>query len=395
MKVHEFQAKGVLARFGVPVPRGEVAGSAPEARDAAGRLGVPVVVKAQVHAGGRGKAGGVRKAATPEAAGRAAADLLGSVLITAQTGPAGRPVRRVLVEEAVGAARELYLALAVDPARAAVVAIASAEGGVDVEGAFARTPERVFKEYAPAGSRLEEAQARKLAAALDLDGASAAKAAGIIMAMAEALEATDAALVEVNPLAVTGEGDLVALDVRMAFDDNALGRRPEILALRDLDEASPLEAEAARSNLSYVKLDGDIGCMVNGAGLAMATMDLILQAGGRPANFLDVGGGVTEDGVARAFRILASDPGVRSALVNIFGGIVRCDTVASGVVRAVRETASSLPVVMRLEGTNAEEGRAVLRASGLCFHPAEGMRDAAALAVSLAGAAPSRRGGRP
>jgi len=395
MKVHEFQAKGVLARFGVPVPRGEVAETAAGARAAAERLGVPVVVKAQVHAGGRGKAGGIRTAATPAAAERAAADLLGSALVTAQTGPAGRLVRRVLVEEAVGAARELYLALAVDPDREAVVAIASTEGGVDVEEAFARTPQRVFKEYAPAGSRLEEAQALKLGAALGLAGESASRTAGIIMAMAEALTATDAALVEINPLALTGEGGLAALDARMVFDDNALGRRPEVLALRDLEEASSLEAEAARSNLSYVKIDGDIGCLVNGAGLAMATMDLILQAGGRPANFLDVGGGVTEDGVTRAFRILAADPDVGGALVNIFGGIVRCDTVAAGVVRAARETGSRMPVVIRLEGTNAEEGKAILRASGLAFHPAEGMREAAERIVALVGAAAGRRERKP
>ena len=386
MKVHEFQAKSVLAGFGVPIPRGDVADSPSAARAVAERLGSPVVVKAQVHAGGRGLAGGIKTAATPAEAETSAAVLFGSVLVTPQTGPRGKRVRRVLVEEAVDAARELYLGLVVDPSREAVVIIASAEGGAGIEEASVRAPGLLYKEYVPAGGRLQDSQARKLAFALGLKGDAFEQGVKVVTALYRAFEATDASLVEINPLAVTRQGHLMALDARMAFDDNALGRRPEIRALRDPGEESPLEVEASKSNLSYVKLDGDVGCMANGAGLAMATMDLIQQAGGRPANFLDVGGGVTEAAVADAFKILVSDPDVKGALINIFGGIVRCDTIAAGVVRAARETGPRIPVVIRLDGTNADEGKAILRASGLAFHLADGMRAAAEKIVSLVNA---------
>jgi len=386
MKVHEFQAKSVLAGFGVPVPRGDVADSPSAARAVAERLGSPVVVKAQIHAGGRGLAGGIKTAATPAEAETSAASLLGSVLVTPQTGPRGKRVRLVLVEEAVDAARELYLSLAVDPSREAVVIMASAGGGVGIEEAAALAPGFLYKEYVPAGGRLQDSQGRGIASALGLEGKTFEQGVKVVTALYRAFEATDASLVEINPLAVTRQGDLLALDARMTFDDNALGRRPDVRALRDPGEESPLEVEASRSNLSYVKLDGDVGCMVNGAGLAMATMDLIQQAGGRPANFLDVGGGVTEAAAADAFKILASDPGVKGALINIFGGIVRCDTIAAGVVKAARETGARIPIVVRLEGTNAGEGKAILRASGLAFHQADGMRAAAEKIVSLVSA---------
>ncbi len=395
MKVHEFQAKRILSGFGLAIPRGDVAGSPAAARSIAERLGSPVVVKAQVHAGGRGKTGGIRRAATPAEAEAAAAALIGAVLITPQTGPRGKVVRRVLVEETVDAVRELYLGLTIDRSREAVVMMAAREGGVEIEELAARRPELIFKEHIPSGGTLQAFQTRKLAFALGLDGEAFEQGVDVITRLCQAFEATDASLAEVNPLVVTRRGDVVALDARMSFDDNALGRRPDIRALRDLDEGSPLEVEASKSNLNYVKLDGDVACMVNGAGLAMATMDLVQQAGGRPANFLDVGGGVTETAVTSAFKILLSDPDVRGALVNIFGGIVRCDTIAAGVVKAARETGTRVPVVIRLEGTNAEQGRAILRGSGLAFHPAEGMREAAEMIVSLVKAAAGRRGGGP
>jgi len=391
MKVHEFQAKSVLAGFGVPIPRGDVADSPSAARAVAERLGSPVVVKAQIHAGGRGLAGGIKTAATPAEAETSAASLLGSLLVTPQTGPRGKRVRLVLVEEAVNAARELYLGLAIDPSKEAIVIMASAVGGVGIEEAATRAPGLIYKEYVPAGGRFQDSQGREIASALGLEGKTFEQGVKVATALYRAFEATDASLVETNPLAATGRGDLMALDARMVFDDNALGRRPDIRALRDPGEESPLEVEASRSNLSYVKLDGDVGCMVNGAGLAMATMDIIQQAGGRPANFLDVGGGVTEAAAANAFKILVSDPDVKGALINIFGGIVRCDTIAAGIVRAARETGSRIPVVIRLEGTNADEGKAILRASGLAFHPADGMRAAAEKIVSLVRAA-GRRG---
>ena len=393
MKVHEFQAKGILARHGLRVPRGEPVATPAEARAAAARLGGRVVLKAQVHAGGRGRAGGVRPAGSPEEAERLAAEMLGTTLVTAQTGPAGRVVRRLLVEEAVEAARELYVGATVDRSREAVAVMASAAGGVGVEALAVEKPEAVLREYVHPLAGLELFQARALAFGLGLSGHVHGRAVTCILGLAEAFAATEASLAEVNPLAVTAAGDVLALDAKMEFDDNALPRHPDILALRDLDEESPLEVEAARHGLNYVRLEGDIGCLVNGAGLAMATMDLIRLEGGRPADFLDVGGGVKEEAVGRAFRILVSDPEIKAVLINIFGGIVRCDLVAAGVLKAAREAGTPLPIVIRLEGTNAEEGRAILGESGLAFHPAGGMKEAAELAVALA-AGRERRGKR-
>jgi succinyl-CoA synthetase beta subunit len=384
MKVHEYQAKQILARYGIPVPRGEVAATPDEARAAAGRLGGRVVLKAQVHAGGRGRAGGIRTAASPAEAERLAHEMIGMTLVTPQTGPAGKTVRKLLVEEAAEVARELYLGLAVDRAREAVVVMASAEGGVEIEALAAAKPEAIIKEYIHPAAGLRPFQARALAFGLGLGGDVHNQAAKAIAGLAAAFAATDASLAEVNPLAVTSSGTLLALDAKMNFDDNALPRHPDVQALRDRGEELPLEVEASEHNLNYVKLDGDVGCMVNGAGLAMATMDIIRHAGGRPANFLDVGGGVSEEAVSHAFRILVCDPDVRAALINIFGGIVRCDLIAAGVVKAARDLGTRLPVVIRLEGTNAEEGRRILRESGLAFHPADGMKEAAAQAVALA-----------
>jgi len=382
MKIHEFQAKGILARYGFRVPRGEVAATPAEARAAAGRLGGRVVLKAQVHAGGRGRAGGVRAAGSPEEAERLAKEMLGATLVTAQTGPGGRAVRLLLVEEAVEVARELYLGIAVDRSREAAVVMASAGGGVDIEALAVEKPEAVLREYVHPVAGLELFQARALAFGLGLAGDVHGRAVTSILGLAECFAATEASLAEVNPLAVTASGDVLALDAKMEFDDNALPRHPDILAL--------LEVEASRYGLNYVKLEGEIGCLVNGAGLAMATMDLIRLEGGRPADFLDIGGGVKEEAVGRAFRLLVSDPEIKAVLINIFGGIVRCDLVAAGVVKAARDAGTRVPVVIRLEGTNAEEGRALLRDSGLAFHPAEGMKEAAALAVTLAAG-----GGRP
>lgn len=390
MRIHEFQAKRLLAAAGVAIPRGETAATPAEARAAAEALGPRVVLKAQIHAGGRGGAGGVRVAESPGEAERQAREMIGSTLVTPQTGPAGRTVRRLLVEEALDVARELYLGVAVDRRSEAVVLLASGEGGVDIERTAAERPEAVFRESLDAGLGLQAFQARRLAFRLGLAGEAHRRAVAFIQALVAAFMDTDAALAEINPLAVTKSGAILALDAKMDFDDNALARRPAIRALRDLEEESSLEVEAAENNLSYVKLDGNIGCLVNGAGLAMATMDIILLAGGRPANFLDVGGGVTRDAASHAFRILASDPDVRGALVNIFGGIVRCDVIAAGVVEAVRALAPAFPLVIRLEGTNAEEGRRILAASGLAFSPAESMRAAAEKIVSLAAAGERR-----
>jgi succinyl-CoA synthetase beta subunit len=383
MKIHEYQAKQILARFGVRIPRGDVADSPAAAREIAERLGSRVVVKAQIHAGGRGKGGGVKLAASPAEAEALAAAMIGMQLVTHQTGPEGKRVKRVLVEEALDIARELYLGLVIDRAREAVVVMASTEGGVEIEKVAAEKPELIFKEYVPSGTGLLAFQARKLAFKLGLEGEAFKQGVKFITSLYRAFEGTDASLAEINPLLVTKQGDVLALDAKMNFDDNALARRPDIQALRDLDEESPLEVEAAKFNLNYIKLDGNVGCMVNGAGLAMATMDIIKYAGGMPANFLDVGGGVTEEAVTNAFKILVSDPDVKGALINIFGGIVRCDMIAGGVVKAAKEMGTRIPVVIRLEGTNVEQGKAILRESGLAFHAADGMKEAAEKIVSL------------
>lgn len=384
MRIHEYQAKQVLAGFGIPVPRGEVASSPVEARAIAKKLTGPVVLKAQIHAGGRGKAGGIIRASTPAEAASAATRLLGRPLVTAQTGPEGRVVRRILVEEVLDVARELYFGLTLSREEACIVLLVSPRGGVDIEALAVNEPDLVLREpISPTGGLLP-AQAELAAAALGLAGDASAQAVKLFTSIARAFEATDASLIEINPLVLTAGGTLVAADAKMDFDDNGLPRHPDIRDLFDPDEILPEELEAARAGLSFIRLDGDVGCMVNGAGLAMATMDLIAIAGGRPANFLDVGGGVTEEAVSKAFAILTSDPGVRSALVNIFGGIVHCDLVAQGIVRAALGRGVHIPVVTRMEGTNVELGRKILADSGLPFTTAPDMEAAAREAVRLA-----------
>ena len=384
MKIHEYQAKQILVRFGVTTPRGDVAYTAEEARSVAERLGGTVVVKAQIHAGGRGKAGGIKVARDSKEAERLAHEMLGRKLVTLQTGAEGRVVRRVLVEEGLEIARELYLGIVIDRSLARPVVMASSEGGVEIEIVAAEHPEKILKEYIDPAVGFQSFQARKLAFGLGLDAALVNEATRFFTAIYRAFEATDASLVEINPLVVTRDGRLLALDAKMNFDDNALSRHKDIRELRDLDEEDPLEVKASNYNLSYIRLDGNVGCMVNGAGLAMATMDLIQYAGGRPANFLDVGGGASEEQVRRGFEIILSDPNVRAVLVNIFGGIMRCDIVANGVVAAARSLGVTVPVVVRLEGTNVELGQQILRESGLNFTVASGMKDAAEKVVALA-----------
>ncbi|MEW6363194.1 MAG: ADP-forming succinate--CoA ligase subunit beta [Acidobacteriota bacterium] len=384
MKVHEYQAKSILKKYGVACPKGEVAFTPAEARAVAERLGKKVVVKAQIHAGGRGKGGGIKLAATPHDAEMAAKEIIGMCLKTHQTGPEGRIVRRVLVEEASNIKRELYLGMVLDRRTARPVMMASSEGGVEIEKVAEKTPELIYKEYVDVTAGFRPYQARKLAFALKLPPTVLSKAVGFMQALCRAYEETDASLVEINPLLLTAEDDLLALDAKMNFDDNALGRHPEIREMRDLEEEDPLEVEASKYSLNYIKLDGNIGCMVNGAGLAMATMDIIKLAGGMPANFLDVGGGANEEQVKNAFRILLSDKNVKSVLINIFGGIMRCDIVAQGIVKAATELGLHVPMVIRLEGTNVEQGSQILRNSGLNFTVAGGMKDAAEKVVALA-----------
>ncbi|HEX9688986.1 MAG TPA: ADP-forming succinate--CoA ligase subunit beta [Thermoanaerobaculia bacterium] len=390
MKVHEYQAKSLLSRFGVAVPRGEVADTATEAREIAKRLGGPVVVKAQIHAGGRGKGGGIRVARDAEEAFEHSKAILGMTLVTPQTGREGRVVRKVLVEEALETDRELYLAATLDRSRACPVVIASRSGGMEIEEVAARDPKAVLREAIDPLLGMFPFQARRIAIALGLEGDSFKQGVALMQSLFRAYVETDASLAEINPLLVTGSGRggrVLALDAKMNFDDNALFRHPEIREMRDLAEEDPLEVEASKFGLNYIKLDGNVGCMVNGAGLAMATMDLVKLAGGEPANFLDVGGGANEEQVKNAFRIIVSDPHVRAILINIFGGIMRCDVIANGVVAAVREMGGrgrSLPVVVRLEGTNVDEGKRILRDSGLTVTPAEGLADAARKAVEAA-----------
>jgi succinyl-CoA synthetase beta subunit len=383
MKIHEYQAKQILSRYGVRIPRGEVVDSAARARDVAAAIGGRVVLKAQIHAGGRGKGGGIKLAATPDEAEALARAMIGMTLVTHQTGPEGKLVKRLLVEEAVEVARELYLGIVIDRATERPVVMASTEGGVEIEKVAAEKPELIFKEWVHPAAGLAPYQARQLAFRLGLEGETHKQAVQFISSLYRAFEASDASLAEINPLLITKQGQVLALDAKMNFDDNALDRHPDIKAMRDLDEESPLEVEASRYNLNYIKLDGNVGCMVNGAGLAMATMDIIKYAGGQPANFLDVGGGVTEEAVTNAFKILVSDKDVKAALINIFGGIVRCDLIASGVVKAARELGTKVPVVIRLEGTNVELGKKILAESGLSFYAADGMKDAAEKVVAL------------
>jgi succinyl-CoA synthetase beta subunit len=386
MKIHEYQAKVILARHGVPVPRGEVAFTAVEAGEIARRLGPPlVVVKAQIHAGGRGKGGGVKVARSPDEAEALARRMIGMTLVTHQTGPEGRVVSRVLVEEGLQMTRELYLSIVLDRASGKPVMMASAAGGMDIEDVAASTPEKIIKVFIEPGVGLMPFEARQLGFAIGLDGPHVAKAVTLMTALYEAFVATDASLVEINPLVTTESGDLLALDAKMSFDDNALYRHPLIRDLRDLEEENPLEIEASKFSLNYIHLDGNIGCMVNGAGLAMATMDIIKLAGGEPANFLDVGGGANAEQIRRAFKILMSDTHVKAVLINIFGGILRCDVLAQGVIAAVKELGVPVPIVIRMEGTNVDEGKRLLQESRMNFTTADSMGEAAAQVVQLAG----------
>jgi succinyl-CoA synthetase beta subunit len=385
MKIHEYQAKTILARYGVPVPRGEITFNAAEAHDIAKRLGTPVVVvKAQIHAGGRGKGGGVKLAKSPDEATSFARDMIGMTLVTHQTGPDGRVVSRVLIEEGLQMQRELYLSLLLDRAAGRPVMMASAAGGMDIEEVAAKTPEQIVRVYIEPGVGIVPFEARQLAFGIGLEAAQVNKFVKLATSLYDAFVATDASLVEINPLVVTAAGDLLALDAKMNFDDNALYRHPDIRDLRDTGEEDPLEIEASKYSLNYIHLDGNIGCMVNGAGLAMATMDIIKLAGGEPANFLDVGGGANAEQIRNAFKILMSDKNVRAVLINIFGGILRCDVLAQGVIAAVKELGVPVPIVIRMEGTNVDEGKRLLRESGMNFTTADSMDDAAQTVVKLA-----------
>jgi succinyl-CoA synthetase beta subunit len=388
MKIHEYQAKAILAKFGVPVPRGEAVFKADDARAVAQRLGTKVVVvKAQIHAGGRGKAGGVKLAKSPHEAASLAEKILGMKLVTPQTGPEGRIVRRLLVEEGLDIKRELYLSILIDRATGAPVFMASAAGGMEIEEVAKTNPEAILRESIEPATGMQPYHARKIAFGLGLAPELIAAVVPFFQSLYRAFIETDASLLEINPCVVTGDGRLVALDAKVNFDDNALYRHPEYKELRDLEEETPLEVEASKFRLNYIKLDGNVGCMVNGAGLAMATMDIIKLSGGSPANFLDVGGGASEEQVKNAFRILLSDPNVKAVFVNIFGGILRCDVLASGVVNAAKELKFKVPVVVRMEGTNVKQGQEILRDSGLNFTIATGMKDGAEKAVALAGVA--------
>lgn len=384
MKIHEYQAKALLARYGVPVPRGEVALSGKDAAAAASRIGGSVVVKAQIHAGGRGKGGGVKVAKNAEEAAEIAQKILGMTLVTHQTGPEGRVVHRVLIEETLPIERELYLGIVLDRAHGKNVFMASADGGVDIEEVAAKTPERILKEPMEPGLGLTPFQARKLAFGIGIPAAVAPLAAQAMMALARANEALDASLAEINPFILTKDGKVYALDAKMNLDDNALFRHKDLLELRDLNEEDPLEVEASRFGLTYIKLDGNVACLVNGAGLAMATMDIVKFAGGSPANFLDAGGGANVEQIRNAFRILLSDKSVKAVLINVFCGILRGDIVAQGVVEATSAMTQSIPIVVRMEGTNAEQGRKILSESGLQITVANGMRDAAEKVVAAA-----------
>jgi succinyl-CoA synthetase beta subunit len=386
MKIHEYQGKELLKKYGVPVPRGIVARSPEEAYSAAKELGTDVVVvKAQIHAGGRGKGGGVKLAKSPDEARDVASKILGMKLVTHQTGPEGREVRVLLIEEGLPIDKEFYLGIVLDRTTGRPVFMASAAGGMDIEEVAANTPEQIFKETIDPAVGFRSFQARKLAFALGLPADLVNQAAKFMQSLYTAYEQMDASLLEINPFLLTKDKRLIALDAKVNFDDNALYRHKDFLDLRDLNEEEPLEIEASKFDLNYIKLDGNIACMVNGAGLAMATMDIIKLAGGEPANFLDVGGGASQERVEAAFKILLADENVRAVLINIFGGIVRCDMVARGVVGAAQNLGISVPVVVRLEGTNVEEGQRVIRDSGLNFTVASGMKDAAEKVVAAAG----------
>jgi len=378
MNIHEFQAKEILKRFGVLVPRSIVATTTEEAKKAAQDLGGGVcVVKAQIHAGGRGKGGGVKVVKTPEEAAARAGDMLGKNLVTHQTGPEGRKVRRVLIEQGLNIARELYLAMVLDRAQSRVTVICSSEGGVEIEKVAEEQPDKILKETIDPVIGLAAFQCRRLAFALGIPAELTGKFIGAMQGLYRAFDECDASLAEINPLVLTKEGQVLALDAKMNFDSNAFFRQKDILALRDIDEEDPREVEASKFDLSYISLDGNIACMVNGAGLAMATMDIVKVYGGEPANFLDVGGGADKAKVANAFRILLADERVKGVLINIFGGIMRCDILAQGVVDAARELSIKVPLVVRMQGTNVEQGRKILADSGLTIITAETMAEAA------------------
>ena len=384
MNIHEYQAKAVLSRYGVTVPKGKVADTPAQAEVIAEEFGTPVVIKAQIHAGGRGKGGGVKLAKTSAEARKYAHEIIGMTLVTPQTGPQGRKVKRVLVEQAGKIRKELYLGIIVDRAVSKVVVMASTEGGMDIETVAANTPEKILKEWVDPAVGLVPFQARKLAFGLGIPKELTGKAVKLMTGLYNAFVDTDCSLVEINPLVLTEDGDIVALDAKMNFESNGLYRHQDIQALRDFDEEDPTETEASNHDLSYIRLDGNIGCMVNGAGLAMATMDMIKSCGGSPANFLDVGGGAGVEQVTNAFRLILSDTGVKAILVNIFGGIMRCDIIAEGVVTAAKSLGLSVPLVVRLEGTNVEKGKEILAASKLNIISAADMGDAARKVVLAA-----------
>jgi succinyl-CoA synthetase beta subunit len=386
MKIHEYQAKAILAKYDVPVPRGEVAFTVDEAEAAAKKIGGSVVVKAQIHAGGRGKGGGVKVAANANEAVEIAKKMLGMKLVTHQTGPEGRIVQRLLVEETLPIERELYLGIVLDRAQGRPVFMASAAGGMEIEEVAANSPDLILKEALEPGYGLAAFQGRNLAFGMGIPAETANAAVAAMMALATAYNACDASLAEINPFILTKDGKVYALDAKINLDDNALYRHKDLLELRDLNEEDPLEVEASRFSLNYIKLDGNIACMVNGAGLAMATMDIVKYAGGSPANFLDVGGGANAEQIKNAFRILLSDAGVRAVLINIFGGILRCDVLATGVVNAARELNIKVPIVVRMEGTNVDKGQEILKTSGFNFIVADGMKDAAEKVVRAASA---------
>jgi succinyl-CoA synthetase beta subunit len=382
MKIHEFQAKEILKRYGVPVPEGGVASTAKEARKVAEGLGGTVVVKAQIHAGGRGKGGGIKLSKNPEEAESNAEKIIGMTLVTPQTGPEGSLVQKVLVEEGMDIQKELYLGVVIDRATNRPTIMVSEAGGMEIEEVAAATPEKILKETVDPLLDLKPYQARNLAFGLNLPVELVSAGVKFIQSLYKCFEEMDCSLAEINPLVLTGDGRLLALDAKMNFDDNALWRHKDVAEMRDLNEEEPLEIEASKYNLNYIKLDGNVGCMVNGAGLAMATMDIIKLAGAEPANFLDVGGGATQEMVENAFQILMSDENVEAVLINIFGGILRCDVLANGVVEAVKKVQVNVPVVVRLEGTNVEQGREILETSGLKFTVATGMADAAEKVVA-------------
>ena len=378
MKIHEYQGKEILRKYNVALPKGQVAFSVDEAVSAAQSIGGGVwVVKAQIHAGGRGKGGGVKLARNLDEVRQRAGEILGMTLVTHQTGPEGKVVKRLLIEQGMNIEKEMYVGITLDRAQSRNVVMVSTEGGVEIEKVAAETPEKILKAAVDPGIGLQNFQARQLCFGLGLKGDAFKNGVKFLMALYKAYEATDASLAEINPLVITKEGEVFALDAKMNFDDNALDRQPEIREMRDIDEEDPLEVEATKSNLNYIKLDGNVGCMVNGAGLAMATMDIIKLAGGMPANFLDVGGGASAQTVEAGFRIILKDPHVKAVLINIFGGIVRCDRVATGVVEAAKKVDMHIPIVIRLAGTNADIAAEILKSSGLSFHVAESLKEAA------------------